>query len=163
MNRAICIGDIVTEEVRNLLGNRCFISGAVAIGGTTSKVKLAAAVDFSIDGILYHKAITDDLFVHTDLTVQAADTVKYYVLSLDKTGAALITQGNEVATADVGASGGKVQPYLPKVAATQCVVGAIKVATVAVTFTPATNSHADSGITTTYFNLSCVPTAGIPA
>ena len=163
MDRAICLGDVVTEEVRNLLGNRCLNSGAIAIGGTTTAAKLAAAVDFCIDGVLYHKAITDNLFVHTDLTVQAADTTKYYLLSLDKTGAALITQGNSVATTDVGASGGKVQPFLPKLANTQCVVGALKIVTVAVAFTPATTNHGDSGITTTYFNLSCVPTSGIPA
>jgi hypothetical protein len=148
MLRAICLGDINTEEMRILLGNRNFISGAVAIGGTKSKVKIAAAVDYCIDGQIYHKAITDDLFVHTDLTVQAANTTKWYALSLDAAGAALITTGTATA--------------LPKLAATQCIIGAIKIVTTA-TFTPATTLHDAAGITTTYYNLSCVPVSGLPA
>lgn len=149
MDRAICIGDLVTEELRILLGNRCFISGALAIAGTKSKVKLAAAVDYCIDGQIYHVAITDNLFVHTDLTVQAANTTKWYALCLDAAGAATIVQGTAT--------------MLPKVAANVCMVGAIKIVMGAATFTPATTLHDAASTTTTYYNLSCVPTSGLPA
>ena len=148
MDRALCIGDIVTEELRNLLGNRCFLSGELAIANTKSKVKIAAAVDYCIDGQIYHKAITDDLFVHTDLTVQPANTTRWYALSLDKDGNGLITQGTAT--------------QLPKLASTQCIIGAIKIVTTA-TFTPATTLNDAAGITVTYYNLSCVPTSGLPA
>ena len=162
MDRAICLGDIVTEEVRRLLGNRNFISGALAVGSTTTKVNLASAVDYSIDGQLYHKAITADTFAHTNLGVQSADSTKYYLLSLDSAGTGLITPGNEVLTVNIGVGGGVVQPYLPKLASTQTPIGVIKVVTVAVTFAPGVDAHTKAGVTTTYFNLSCVPTSGLP-
>lgn len=148
MDRALCIGDIVTEELRNLLGNRCFLSGELAIGGTTTRIKLAAAVDYCIDGQIYHKAITDNLFIHTDVTAQPANTTRWYALSLDKDGNGLITQGTAT--------------QLPKLAETQCIIGAIKIVTTAI-FTPASTAHGAAGITTTYYNLSCVPTSGLPA
>lgn len=160
MDRAIGIGELVTEELRILLGNRNFISGALVIAGTKSKVKLAAAVDYCIDGQIYHVAITDNLFVHTDLTVQAANTTKWYALCLDAAGAATIIPGNSVLTAALTA--GTDVAYLPKVPATVCIVGAIKIVTTAA-FTPATTLHDAAGITTTYYNLSCVPTSGLPA
>ena len=148
MLRAISLNAVQTVALRNLLGNRAFSTGALAIGITPAKIKTAAAVDFCIDGILYAKAATDDLFAHTDLTVQAANTTKWYALSLNAAGAALITQGTATT--------------LPELPATQCIIGAIKIVTTA-TFTPATTSHVAAGITTTYYNLSCVPTSGLPA
>lgn len=139
------LADAVTAAMRVLLGNRCFISGAVAIGGTVAKVKLAAAVDFCIDGQLYHKAITDDLFVHTDLTVQAVSTTKLYALCLDSAGSGSII---------AGPADGLSLPIIPD---TKCAVGAIKVVTDAThTFTPATTAHNAAGITTTYANISCL-------
>ncbi len=177
--RAICLGDVATEEVRNLLGNRCFGSAGLVIGSSApAKVKIANTVPYCIDGVLYSKTTAE--IAHTDLTVQAADTTKFYLLSLDSSGNGLITQGVSVLTATLTAeiarlvalgyttadatviAEGKLCP-LPRIATTQTVIGSIKVVTVAVTFTPATDSHAASGVTTTYYNLSCVPTSGLPA
>lgn len=135
--------DITNAVMRAQIGTRNYLSGQLAIGGTATKVKLAAAIDFSIDNVLYHKAITDDFFVHTDLTVQAADTTKYYLLTIDASGDDHVTQGTAT--------------ELPAVPADQCPVGYLKVVTVAVTFTPATDSHAKSGVTTTYVNLAQMP------
>lgn len=157
MDRAPNIGDVVTEVLRILLGNRAWTSGAIAIGSNTAKVKTTVAIEYCIDGQAYSKAITDDLFVHTDLTVQAVATTKWYALSLDKAGNALITQGPAVLTANVTDLTNKTA--LPKLAATQCMVGALKIVTVGSVFTPATTAHTTI---TSYFNLSCVPTAGIP-
>ena len=160
MERAIGLGELVTEELRVLLGNRNFISAALAIAGTKSKVKTVAAVDYCIDGQIYHKAITDNLFVHTDLTVQAANTTKWYALCLDAAGAATIVAGNSVTNAALAA--GTDVAFLPKVAGNVCIVGAIKIVTTSA-FTPATTLHDAAGITTTYHDLSCVPTSGLPA
>jgi len=177
--RAICLGDVVTEEVRNLLGNRCFDTAGLVIGSSApAKVKIANTINYCIDGILYTKTSAE--IAHTNLAVQAADTTKFYLLSLDKSGNGLITQGVSVLTATLTAeiarlvalgysstdasniAEGKLCP-LPKLDSAQTVIGAIKVVTVAVTFTPATDSQAASGVTTTYYNLSCVPTIGLPA
>lgn len=145
----ICLGDIHTQVLRNLLGNRCYDNAGIAIATTKTRAKTVNAISYSIDGVLYTKAGTDNLFVHTDVTVQAADTTKYYALCLDSSGNASIIQGTSTA--------------LPDIPATKCIVGALKVVTVAVTFTPATDNHDASGVTTTYYNLSCIPTAGIAA
>ena len=160
MDRAICIGDLVTEEMRILLGNRCFGSAGLVIGSSApAAVKIANTTPYCINGQSYSKTTAE--IAHTDLTVQADLTTKWYTLSLDKDGNGLITQGPAVLTADVTAVTNELA--LPKVAATQCVIGCIKVVTSGGTFTPATTSHAGSGVTTTYYNLSCVPTAGVPA
>jgi hypothetical protein len=136
--------DIESAILRAQIGTRAFSSGALAIGGTTTKVKIAAAIQFCIDNVNYVKAITDNLFVHTDLTVQAANTTRYYLLTLDASGNALITQGTATA--------------LPDCPADQCPVGYLKIVTTA-TFTPATTAHGAAGITTTYVNLSQMPLA----
>lgn len=138
------IGNLVTAIQRFLIGTRAFTSGAIAIGTTNSKVKTTAAINFCIDGIMYVKAATDDLFVFTDLTVQAANTTKYYLLGLDAAGAATITSGTATA--------------LPDCPAGVCPVGYLKIVTTAA-FTPATTLLGAAGITTTYVNLSCAPTA----
>lgn len=138
--------DVESEIMRALLGTRAFSSGALAIGGTATKVKVAAAIQFCINNVLYVKAITDDVFTHTNLTVQAAETTKYYLLTLDSSGNGYITQGTATA--------------LPDVPANQCPVGYLKIVTAAATtFTPATDSHAAAGVTTTYVNLSQLPLA----
>ncbi|OHD23517.1 MAG: hypothetical protein A2Y38_12200 [Spirochaetes bacterium GWB1_59_5] len=138
------IGNLVTAIQRFLIGTRAFTSGAIAIGTTKSKVKTASIINFCIDGIMYVKAATDDLFVFTDLTVQAANTTKYYLLGLDSSGAATITPGTSTA--------------LPDCPAGVCPVGYLKIVTTAA-FTPATTLLDAAGITTTYVNLSCAPTA----
>lgn len=134
--------DITDAIMRFQLGTRCFISGAIAIGTTKPKVNLAAAIDYCIDNVLYHKAITNDCFVHTDVTVQAANTTKYYLLTINAAGTGAITQGTATA--------------LPDCPADSCPVGYLKIVTTA-TFTPATTNHDAAGITTTYTNLSQMP------
>ena len=136
--------DITDAILRFQLGTRNFISGALAIGATKPKVNLAAAIDYCIDNVIYHKAITNDLFVLTDVTVQAANTTKYYLLSINASGTGAITQGTATA--------------LPNCPVDQCPVGYLKIVTTAA-FTPATTDHDAAGITTTYVNLSQMPLA----
>lgn len=137
--------DITDAIMRFQLGTRAFSSGALAIGGTKTKVKVAAAIQFCIDNINYVKAITDDVFTHTDVTVQAANTTKYYLLTLDSSGNGTITQGTSTA--------------LPDCPASQCPVGYLKIVTAATTFTPATDDHDKAAVTVTYVNLSQMPLA----
>lgn len=137
--------DLTQQVLRDQIGTRNFTTGALAIGGTATKVKSAAALNYCINNVLYTKAATDDLFAHTDLTVQAANTTKYYLLCMDTSAAGSIVQGTAT--------------ELPDVPAGKCAVGYLKIVTVAVTFTPATDSHAAAGVTTTYVNLSQLPLA----
>jgi hypothetical protein len=137
------LGDVMRVLERSLFGTRCYDFATLAAGSAPAKVKTTSNISFSIAGVMCYKAATDDLFVHTDLTVQAADTTKYYALCLDSSSNASIIQGNASA--------------LPPIPATKCMIGYIKVVTVAVTFTPATDSHAAAGVTTTYVNTAVVP------
>lgn len=137
--------DVESELMRAQLGTRAFGSGAIAIGTSKPTVKTVNAIPFCIDNVLYSKAGTDDLFVHTDLTVQAANSTKYYLLTLDSSGNAKITQGTSSA--------------LPDCPASECPVGYLKIVTGAATFTPATTNHDAANVTTTYVNLSQMPLA----
>lgn len=137
--------DIVNQTLRTMMGTRCFISGQLAIGGIKTKVKLAAAVDYCINNVLYHKAITDNLFTHTDVTVQADGTTRYYLLSLDSSGDGTITQGTAT--------------DLPACPSGECPVGYLKIVCDGASFTPGTDDHDKASVTTTYVNLSQFPLA----
>ena len=137
---------ICDAVMRFLLGTRAFTSGLIAIGTTKSKVKTTAIINYCIDGLLYAKAITDDLFVFTDVTVQAISTTKYYLLCLDAAGAALVVNGAVGATT------------LPACPDGYCPVGYVKIATSgAGTFIPGTTLLDAAQVTDTYVDLSCAP------
>lgn len=157
---AICLGDVFTEALRTLLGNRCFTKAICAIGSNAAKIKTTTnTVQYCIDGQLYEKAATDDLFVFTDLTIQPVSTTCFYALCLDASGAASIVNGEPVLTALITA--GTAVALFPKVPSTVCVVGGVKVITDSThTFTPATTELSAAGITDEYYNFSCIPTAG---
>jgi len=79
------------------------------------------------------------------VTVQADGTTKYYLLTLDSGGNALITQGSAT--------------DLPAAPAGECPVGYLKIVADGGAFTPATTDHDDANVTTTYVNLSQLPLA----
>jgi len=136
------LSDVESATMRAMLGTRCFGTAGLVIGSSApAAVKIANTVPFCIDNVLYSKTTAE--IAHTDLTVQAADTTKYYLLSLDSGGDGTITQGTATS--------------LPACPADECPIGYFKVVTVAVTFVPATDSHAKSGVTTTYSNISQLP------
>lgn len=141
----ITVKSLVSAVMRFLIGTRAFTSGAIAIGTTKSKVKTAAAINFCIDGIMYLKAATDDLFVFTDLTVQADGTTKYYLLCLNAAGSALVVTGTATA--------------LPTCPDGYCPVGYLKIVCDGAAFTPATTLLDAAGVTATYVNLSTMPLA----
>lgn len=144
----ISIGDIASAVQRFLFGTRAFTSGALALGTTKSKVKTAATINYCIDGIMYTVAATDDLFVFTDTTVQAASTTKYYLLCLDAAGTASIVTGTATT--------------LPDAPAGTCPVGYVKVVTSgAGTFIPGTTLLDAAQVTETYVNLSCAPAGAL--
>ena len=157
---AICLGDLSHRALRVLLGNRCFTKAICAIGSNAAKIKTTTnTVQYSIDGQIYEKAATDDLFVFTDTAVQPVSTTCFYALCLDASGTASIVNGTPVLTASITA--GTEFAYFPEVADTLCVVGGVKVVTDSThTFTPGTTALSAAGITDEYFNFSCIPVAG---
>ena len=153
------LADIQDATLRALLANCNYSNAGLAIGTTKSKVKTANAIDYTIDGIFYSKAATDDLFVHTDVTVQAVGTTKLYALCLDASGNASIIAGPVTQTVD-GITYTLKAGQLPPIPATKCLVGVLKIVTDAThTFTPATTLNDAAGITATYINVARVPAA----
>ena len=153
------INNMTSANMREILLSACATSGGLAIGTTKTKVKTVNAINYTINGINYVKAGTDDLFVHTTTTVQPVLTTCYYLLCLDTSGNASIVKGTAKLTATLATD----PAVLPAAPAGKCVVGALKIVCAnAATFTPATTNHDATDVTTTYFNLQRYPINGIP-
>lgn len=140
-------------------GTCCLSKAGLAIAGTASKVKTAApngaGTDYAINGILYHKADTDNLFLFTGLT-QTTNTTCLYLMVLDTAGAATVVQGDEVLTASLTA--GTAVLHWPTPTADKCAIGAVRLV-VTGAFTGATTELSDGTVTDTYYDLFTVPVA----
>lgn len=129
---------------RNHMGT---VSGAIAIGTTTTKVNLAAAITFLCGGVPTAKGITADLWTLTG-GVLAISSFRKYRLLLDAAGAASVEASSDASTA--AACDFATRPTDGKT-----IIGVVTIGTSgAVTFTPGTTALNAAGITTTYLNGS---------
>lgn len=134
----------------------CFSKAGLALGdGAKTGVALVnptgTGIEFAIDGIAYTKA---DAATNLPLTVdqvQAADTTCLYLIQVDSAGNVTSVQGESVLTADLTA--GKTAVHFPEPADGKCPIGAVKIVTVAVTFTPGTTALDAAGVTETYYDF----------
>lgn len=142
-------------------GTFCLSKAGLARNSTTaSKVDIAApngaGVDYCIGGSLYHKA--DDTAIELDAQpTQEKDTTCLYLVCLDTAGAVSTVKGKDVKNTDIANGAGVI--YFPDVPAGKCAIGAIKIKTVAVTFTAGTTALNATGVTATFIDLFAVPTA----
>ncbi len=111
------------------------------------KVKTANTLQFAVGGYNHSKAATDS--ITGSGAVQALSTYCMYLLSIDQSGAFVITKGTAVATDTA------VLPALPSNAAP---VGSFKVWTSAATFTLGTTSLTAPGLTVTYTDIGTMMT-----
>ena len=81
------------KGIYNRFSTQIFNSGAIAIGTTKQKVKTAAAIYGTVNGVLFSKAITDDAFTLAGTVTNAKFNV--YCLYLDVTGAVSAAMGAE--------------------------------------------------------------------
>lgn len=123
--------------------NRCLANAAIARGTTAQKVKTVNSISYAVDGALFTKAGTDDLWTLSGTTVADGFTNKY-LLCLDTSGTASIVEGTQAATA-----GAVVLPSLP---ASKSVVGVLTVATSGATFVPGTTALNAGTVTATFTN-----------
>lgn len=163
-------------DQRRLLGDRCYVYSTLAINAASAAtVKTTGAVIYSVDGVMYSKAalsaqsiaITHDQ-LGRDVSVQPSwaayvqpqNTTVYYLLGVNAAGTICTVQG--------GYAGQSLtlnnQPWvsdgsMPALPVGYAPIGVIKVATGAVTFTPATTALDAASVTATYFNVSTLPTA----
>lgn len=125
---------------------------ALAVANTVNSVKEAEtdnAIVYTIDGKAYGKAAATAIVVTGG--VLSISAYRWYIVQADAAAALTTKAGEDNAN------------WLPKPDANKTIIGAFKVATDAThTFTPATTALNATGITTTFFDLSCVPKAGYP-
>jgi hypothetical protein len=146
--KALGLDDVPDKGFQRILGTYVMGNPVLAIGTTTTACSTTAATEFCINGKVFTKAATADLFVHSDVTVQPVGTTRYYGLYLNASGTATVVQGDST--------------KLPAPADDVCLIGVIKVVTDAThTFTPGTTAHSAAGITATYTTLTCIPVGGI--
>lgn len=123
----------------------------LAAGTNAGTIQLVAATNYAINGVMYSKAITNNIAV-TASPIQAADTTALYLIAADAAGTITVYKGPDVLNADL-AAGNKVLQYSDLVPSTVAVLGEMKVVTVAVTFTAGTTALNAAGVTTTFTDL----------
>jgi hypothetical protein len=145
-------------------GTFCHSKAGLAIGdgaktGTNSfAAPNGAGIDFSIDGINYHKADAATVAPFTAGTVQPVLTKCLYLVCIDSVNTITTVQGTPVLTADLTA-GTKVLKW-PAYPASKCVVGAVKITLASTaTFTPGTTALDATNVTATYYDLFNIPAA----
>lgn len=162
--KPICLADLKTQAERILVGTRQNGNAAIAIGTTKSKVTTGAATTYSINGVMYSKAATADLFVFTTLKVQPVLTTCYYLLCLDASGNSVVVNGTPMLTADITTTNFPMVPEIPVDAngiPTAAPIGIVKIVLASTaTFTPATTLLDAANLTTTYYNVACMPVNG---
>ena len=139
----------------------CLSKAGLGIAGTVDRVKFTApngaGTDFAINGIAYHLADGDNVDTGA-AAIQAVDTTCLYLLLLDSSGTLSVVKGEEVLNTATAA--GTAVVHWPEPTANTCPVGAVKVKTVAVTFTLGTTGFDASGVTDTYYDFAGgMPTA----
>tara|TARA_R110000744_G_scaffold6642_5_gene23138 strand:+ start:4606 stop:5067 length:462 start_codon:yes stop_codon:yes gene_type:complete len=136
-----------------------FSKAGLAEGTNATTIKTAApngaGIDFSIGGVAYHKADTDNIAM-TALSVQAVLTSCLYLVLLSAAGVLSIVKGKEELTANVGVS---ASLQWPGPGEDVCPIGGFRIDTNAsVPFTCGTTDLGASGITDTYYDFI----AGMP-
>jgi hypothetical protein len=146
------------EQLRG--GTICLSSAGLAEGTNSGTIKIVApngaGVDFAINGLLYHKADTDNIAI-TAATAQADLTTCLYLVTLNASGTLATVKGTEVLTANLTA-GTHVLDW-PAPAANTCPIGAIKVVNSGGTFTAGTTDLGAATVTDTYYNIFAIPEA----
>ncbi len=97
---------------------QCFTKIGAIIGTTTTTVKVAAAAAYTVLGVHYAKAITDNFFVLTGFNVTNA-MYNLCLLCIDTSGAMQIGIGTEAATL--------AAVVLPDTPANSCVVASLEI------------------------------------
>lgn len=117
----------------------------LAEGTNANTIKTTNAVTYTINGVNYTKAATDNIAM-TACAQQATDTYCLYLVSIQADGDVVITKGTEVATDTA---------VLPAIPASEAPLGYIKIATASgATFTSGTTDLGAANVTDTYTELA---------
>jgi len=138
--------DTEIDLIRAAILTRNMANATLAEGTAAQTIKTTVATDFAIGGVLYTKAIADDIAM-TALSVQAVSTYCLYLVSINAGGDVAIAKGTAVAS-DIA--------KLPAIPASQAMLGYFKVVTDAdTTFTCGTDditTFVGNGGAVTFYN-----------
>lgn len=162
-NISVSIGDALMADIRQLIGDRAYSKGGLADHGTNHEnVLTAAAVAYSVGGVMYSKAaqteidlsalgVIDESGTTKAIVAQSAGTTRCYLLVLNSAGTIKIVQ----ITGVLPASSSSDCPGCP---AGYAPFGAVKIVNgTASAFTFGTTSKTTAGITPTYTDLAIAP------
>lgn len=157
-------------------GSFAFASGALGNGTTAGTIKTTAIVPFTVDGIFYTKAITDNIpftlaltpsygvvvngsFTGGPFTVGAVSgSTRLYGVYMDKAGVVSYLPGPLIDTAVILSPGSTAGLQFPANRKGRVCIGMVRIAATAGTsFIPGVTALNAAGITTTYLNLSAIP------
>ena len=137
---------VYNQDIRNALGKHTFGAAGLAEGTNANTIQAATAFDYCINGIIYTKAITDNIAM-TAAAVQNISTHCMYLVSIDSAGVVTTTKGVEAKTTE--------DIFLPSTPAGDCPLGAFKIVTDgSTTFTSGTTDLGAAGITDTFWDLT---------
>lgn len=143
-------GIVVTSEVTKAVGDPTTTAVVAQTIIGSKGIKTANVLDFVLKGHCGQKAATNNIALTG--AVLPAESYRWYLISIDE-------NGNFTATPSADNTA-----ILADIPVNQTPCGALKIATAAATtFTPGITSLNATGITDTYYDLSCVPKAGIPS
>lgn len=144
-------------------GTFCFSKAGLAEGTNANTIKTAApngaGTDYSIDGILYHKADTDNIAMNA-LPTQPAKTSCLYGIQIDKNGNVSMKQGNIVTNAALAAGVDKLD--FPRPDAGNCMLGYLKiVCNNSATFTSGSTDLSATDVVDTFYDVFAPPARGL--
>lgn len=141
--------NIKNQDARDVTATSCFSKPGLAAGTSAGTIKTTAAAEYSIGGITFSKAATDNVAV-TAGVAQPASSTAIYVVAADAAGAITTVAGRAVTGANT--------PVSPLIANSLAAIGAFKIVTNAsASFTPGTTAFNAAGVTATFFDLARVP------
>jgi len=126
-------------------GTVCLAKAGLTIATTVTQIKTASAIDYSIGGVLYTKAATDNIAVTA--AEQADGTTAYYLICIDSSGTVSAVKGDD-------------DGDLPEPTSGTCPIGVLKVVVSGGAFTLGTTDLDDATVTDTYYDIAHVPRAG---
>ena len=137
--------------------NRCYSKAGLAEGTSAAKFKIlapnGAGIDYSIKGVMYHKADTDDLSLSTGTTITGPAECIFGIL-IDSSGNVTSVQGPIKTIGDDS----KVLAWPPSNDDDKCLIGGIVVSVAdTYSFIPNTTDLGATGITDTYVDCDGLP------
>ena len=144
----LTIQDSLGTKYNNLvfaLKNGCFSSGGLAEGTNAGTMQIARAINYTIDGQMYNKAVTDNIAM-TAQTAQADNTYRRYLVEINSSGTVSTLAGTAASTAAAA-------KWPARSSSGKAVIGGVLIATSGGTFTMGTTDLSAAGITDTWYDF----------